>query len=227
MKRRHFLKGAAGIVSAALPLMRPAIARTRPPERYALCRSQTHGKYDPVFQSGPVERSTTTWSGTTSMGSTPVRAETADGRGSHRLGQWIDLAVQTARRPPLPRRRTGQGGRLRRVDRALGEARPIWPEDALADGLHESPRRQDLRDQADQAVSVARLLAGPGLPHDAGTDGAHRCFCADHRVHRQRTIQVHQGRVCLGLSPGLREIRQVCTAQRAPRLPQRRQGGER
>ena len=56
MKRRHFLKGAAGIVSAALPLMRPAIAQDKAARTLRFVPQSNPRNLDPVFQTGPVER---------------------------------------------------------------------------------------------------------------------------------------------------------------------------
>ena len=67
-----------------------------------------------------------------------------------------DLHVHVARRPQIPRRRAGARGRLRRLDRTLGEARQLRPEARRDRPTHDRGQRQDVPPQANRSRCSTR-----------------------------------------------------------------------
>ena len=138
-----------------------------------------------------------------------------------------DLHVRAARRAQVPRRPTGDGGRLRRLAQALGRARRHGPE---AHAVHQGTggrRCQDLHADPEGALRHGAGVAGQaqllGAVHHAQAHRRDAAGQAGRGVHRLGPVRLQEGAVAAGREGGLREVRRLQAAARAALGPGRRQ----
>ena len=157
-----------------------------------------------------------------------LQGPAADGREVAGVAGWQDLYLHLAQWAEVARWRTGQVGRLRPIDQALGRTGLAGPGHDGPGVRDESDRRQDLPDRAQGTQRYRAERAGkdrhPDRLHDAQAHSRDAFLSTGHGIHRLGTVQVRGRRVQARPQGGLREEQGLRAAQRTGELDRGRQG---